>query len=234
METSLLKEMLINLDSWLWENNLVVSTINIQTTANPKKFDRIHSSTIIEDVISYYQFKPTVAVAYFYFDFNDLDKQRTEKLICSLIVQLAAQCLHLPEPLQSAYSRSQNGQKQLPIEELTILLFHMLKSFNSTYILLDALDECTEQEDLLKFIEVLMDGDIGNLHLLATSRKENEIATSIEPLVTCQLGIQSAPVDGDIRVHVLERLSSDPKLKKWPADVQKEIEDVLMRGAKGM
>ena len=110
----------------------------------------------------------------------------------------------------------------------------MVASFKSSYILLDALDECTDREDLLEFIEALMKWNVHDLHVLATSRKENDIAMSLEPLVTCQLCIQSALVDADICVHVRERLSHDPKLKKWPVDVQKEIEAALTKGAKGM
>lgn len=155
-------------------------------------------------------------------------------LIRSLIVQLLAQDPHLLESLQSAYSRSQNGQNKLSIKELTALLRQMMKAFNSTYILLDALDECTDRKDLLEFIEVLRDWNIDNLHILATSRKEKDIARSLEPLITCQLCIQSALVDADIRIHVLDRLSTDPRLKKWPVGIQKEIEDALTKGANGM
>ena len=171
---------------------------------------------------------------YFYFDFNDSEKQLTEKLIRSLILQLSAQCPHIPTSLLLAYSRSQNGQNQLTVDDLKALLRQMLESFSSTYVLLDALDECTDREDLLEFIEVLMGWNANDLHILATSRKENDIAISLESLVTCQLCIQSALVDPDIRVHILDKLSSDVKLKKWPVNVQKEIEHTLMRGAKGM
>lgn len=201
---------------------------------NTKRFDRIRSSTIIQNVISDHQSEPTIAVVYFYFDFSDPDKQRTKSLVCSLITQLSEQCPHLPESLQLAYSQSQNGQIQLTVKELTTLLLQLVKDFNSTYILLDALDECTDREDLLEFIEALTGRNINSLHVLATSRKEHDIAVSLEPLVTCQKCIQSALVDADIQVHILERLSKDPKLNKWPIDVQKEIEGALMRGSKGM
>lgn len=180
------------------------------------------------------QSEPKSAVAYFYFDFNDLHKQRTETLIRSLIVQLMAQCPHLPESLQSAHSRSQDGQKQPTIDEIKTILRQMLENFDATYILLDALDECMDRENLLKFMEALMGWNIDTLHVLATSRKENNIAIALEPLVTCQICIQSTLVDADIRVHILDKLSSIPRLKKWPVDVQKEIEDALMRGANGM
>ena len=175
-----------------------------------------------------------VAVVYFYFDFNDLDKQRTENLIRSFIVQLSAQCLDLPKSLQLAYSQSQNGQNQPTTEDMKRLLRQLLKSFNSTYILLDALDECTDREELLEIINAIMSWNIQGLQVLATSRKENDIATSLEPLVTSQLCMQSALVEADIRVHILERLSNDPKLKKWPVHVQEEIERALTKNAEGM
>lgn len=135
-------------------------------------------------------------------------------LIRSLIVQLTAQCPHLPDSLQSAYSRSQTEQKQPVIEDISIVLCQILKGFRSTYILLDALDECADREDLLEFIETLIGWKVKNLHILTTSRRENDIATCLESMVTCELCIQSALVDADIRVHILKRLSIDPKLKK--------------------
>lgn len=197
-------------------------------------FDWVCSSTIIQDIISQYQSEPTIAIAYFYFDFNDMDKQRTEKLIRSLILQFAVQCPKLPESLESAYTRSLSESKQPTTEELTFLLGQVVKYFDSIYILLDALDECTDREDLFEFIVALIDGNNSDLHLLVTSRKENDIAMSLEPLVKFQQAIQGAHVDADIRVHILEMITNDPKLKKWPANVQKEIENALMRGANGM
>lgn len=198
------------------------------------KVDVVHSPIIIQDLISHYQFEPAIAVVYFYFDFNDPGKRQTEMLIRSLIIQLAAQCSQLPESLRSACSRSQSEHVRPNVEELTTLLHQMLKGFNSTYILLDALDECTVREHLLEFIEVLMGWKISNLHVLATSRKEYDITKSIEPLITGQRCIQGTLVDADIRAYILERLANDARLEKWPVDAQKEIEDALIRGADGM
>lgn len=150
-----------------------------------------------------------------------------------MTLQLSAQCLHAAEILQSTYSQSQNGQIQPAIEDLRLLLLQMLKIFDGTYILLNALDKCADQEDLLEFIKALMSWNIHDLHVLATSR-ENDIATSFELLISSQLCIQIALADANICGHILERLSNNVKLKKWPANVHKEIEHALMRGALGM
>lgn len=137
----------------MWKNGLVVIVANIHRSY--KQVLTINSSTIIQDLISHYQSEPTIAVAYFYLDFNEIEKQQTEMAVRSLIVQLAAQCPCLPESLRSAHSRSQSQQKHSTIEEMTAMLYSMLKLFDSTYVLLDALDECKDREDLLKFIEVI-------------------------------------------------------------------------------
>ena len=67
-----------------------------------------------------------------------------------------------------------------------------------------------------------------------TSRREKDIEDSLTPLSTSQIPIQNELVDADIRVHVVERLAKDPRLKVWPIAVQKEIENTLTGGAKGM
>ena len=196
-------------------------------------FNGDYSSTAIQDIEQYASSNPKIATAYFYFDFKDSEKQYAEKLIRSLVIQLSACCPRMPSSLLLAYSQSQDGRRQPTIETFINVLYETLECFESVYILLDALDECKEREDL-RFIRQLTDRKTNSLHLLATSRKENDIETTLQPLVTCQLCIQSKLVDADIRIHVIERLSNDPKLKKWPTNVKSEIEDILSEGAKGM
>ena len=96
------------------------------------------------------------------------------------------------------------------------ILQHIIKSFDNVYILLDALDECDEREDLCDCIAEIIGWKIGTLHLLATSRREKDIEDCLLPLLTCQLCIHSELVADDIRTHVLERLSHDIKLKARP------------------
>ena len=110
----------------------------------------------------------------------------------------------------------------------------MLQGFQHSHVILDALDECRQREDLLLLIEEVMSWKLGNLHLLATSRKEEDISDYLDPLVTDQICIQSALVEADIRVHIQERLQNDRNLKKWPANVKDEIESTLISGANGM
>jgi hypothetical protein len=173
-------------------------------------------------------------MAYFYFDFNDTAKQQYRNLVCSLITQFSTQCKATPEALETLYSQSQNGQWQSTIKNLMVALQHILDCFQHVYIILDALDECVERAELLRMIAEIMDWRLDTCHILATSRREREIEDCLQALVSCQINIQSELVAGDIQVHIYDRLQNNPKLKKWPAEIQKEIEITLMKGAHGM
>ena len=192
------------------------------------------SSTIVQDVMLHCQSDQTVAIMYFYFDFSDTEKQRYENFIRSLVVQLSKQSMNTPEVLSTIYSRCQEGQQQPTTDDLVLTLQHMLRDFHEIFIILDALDECTEREELLGLVEKIVDWKLEKLHVLATSRRENDIEETLTPLITGQICIQSALVNADICVHIRERLQNDRKLRKLPKDVRIEIEKTLIDGANGM
>ncbi|KAG9230959.1 hypothetical protein BJ875DRAFT_339163, partial [Amylocarpus encephaloides] len=48
----------------------------------------ILSSTVTEDILNTYANDPGIVVAYFYFDFTDKEKQKSELMVRSLISQL--------------------------------------------------------------------------------------------------------------------------------------------------
>src|SRR6266498_4426590 len=137
---------------------------------NPGTF----SSTIIEDVIESSRSFPTCAVAYFYFDFADKEKQQVSNLLCSLIAQLLAQTTPTAEVLETLYLRSQHGQQLPDTDGLSKSLKEIIKMPHQTYMIIDALDECTDRGELLKLIEEIVSWKSGNLHLLATSRRERD------------------------------------------------------------
>ena len=196
----------------------------------------ILSSTILQNILNQYYMKPNSAVLFFYFDFNDAKKQRHEKMLRSLIYQLSKCCTNLV--LQDLYSLCSNGDRQPTGEMLLSTLRQMMASLEDIYIVLDALDECVERDDLLRDLEQIVSWEDANLHVLATSRREQDIVESLTLLSDSRnrIGIQSTLVNADIRTYVHDRLQVDRKLKRWQKDpkVQLEIEETLTKKADGM
>src|SRR5271170_4186115 len=155
-------------------------------------------------------------VGYFYFDFNDVDKQLSSKLLRSLLLQVS---LHAPgglNALRQLYEDCQNGQSQPQDDTLQPLLDQVIAGTKQSYIVIDALDECRDHDELLGLIDDLVNKHNDVLHLLTTSRCERDIEELLALVVTYRINIQNAVVDHDIRLYVQDRLHNDSKLKKWP------------------
>jgi len=198
----------------------------------------ILSSTIIEDVLYYCSHDPVMAVVYFFFDFNDIEKQKYEGMIRSLITQLSLRCVSTPRVLAALFSSCMNGEQQPTSDTLLTTLQQMAQEFNEIFVILDALDECKERRELLEEIDKIAGWRMGKLHILVTSRREKDIEESLDILANDQrkVCIQSALVNDDIRAYVQKRLQSDQNLKRWrnKPDVQEEIKMQLMGKADGM
>lgn len=180
----------------------------------------------------------TQSVLYYYFAFNDEDKTVPDKMICSLITQLLLQNKGSYVALELAFPHHSMLKQRPSTDELSDAFLSMLQGVGETFIVLDALDECTSRDGLLAFICNIASRKLGKVHLLFTSRRERDIEDAFEGLLRVEdkICIQSTLVKDDIRSYIRRRLNTDPKLKRWQkaVDVRKEIEESLASKADGM
>ena len=196
----------------------------------------IFSSTIIEAVKNECGLDSSLAFAYFYFDFKDPAKQNHRNLICSLIIQLSWRFAIVPSALQGLYSQNHNGRQQPTPQALLTVLKELCRPFKHTYIVLDALDESKgpERNDVLSFIETLAGWGFDNVHLLATSQREQEIERRLESLNCSYLDLGMALIGQDIQIYVCAMLAGDESFRHWKDKEKQLIEETLMKGANGM
>lgn len=173
-------------------------------------------------------------VLYFFFDFTDIDKQSTDKLVRSLISQLCSKCEDFRKELDRLYSSCGNGLQQPPYESLVGTFLQMV-NFGKIRIVLDALDECKARTDLLSLLEDLT---TAGCSLIATSRKEEDIESELKRWLhqDNMISVQQDAVNDDIRMYVRTRLRNDRGFERWRSrpHVQDEIEGELMEKADGM
>jgi NACHT domain len=198
----------------------------------------ILSSTIIDDILCYCRNNPTAAVAYFYFDFKDNEKQQHQKMIRSLSKQLSLQSAMMPPVLITLFSSCEDGEQQPTASKLLPVLQRMIQEPSEFFIILDALDDCLERQELLADIDKIAGWGIEKLHIISTSRKEKDIEKTLGPLVgdRGKIWVQSALVNDDISAYIQERLQTDRSLRRWqkrPETLQ-EIKARLIGKADGM
>jgi hypothetical protein len=198
----------------------------------------ILSSTIIEHLLQHCHSDTSMVTAYFYFDFNDAQKQDPELMLRSLLSQLLQRSAAVPKGVDAFFSACNNETRQPSLHALLEVLPQVMQQFTHVYIVLDALDECTQRPELIDMLETVAGWQLGNMHVLMTSRKERDIESSLESYVKEEdtLCLQREVVDKDIQRYVQQRLSDDKTLAKWNKDaaIRQEIEAALMHGAQGM
>ena len=93
------------------------------------------------------------AFAYFFFDGRDGQKesQTVGGLIRSLIRQFSAAYGGVPTMLTKLYHSCHDGGSQPSVESLHATLLLILEAFDDVFVILDALDECAERKELLKW-----------------------------------------------------------------------------------
>lgn len=193
------------------------------------------SSTLVENLL---REEPNITIAYFYFDFNETAKQYHEKMLRSLVSQLSFKHQSIPKPLNSLFESCQNGAKPPQAKDLETLLKTLIESSEKTFIVLDALDECEDRQELLKFIGMTLAWGSEKLNVIMTSRRLKDIDDFFEDELKEEnrLSIQNKQVDEDIRSYVHGKLQSGRRFKRWQRfpEVQKEIETKLMDKSDGM
>lgn len=195
------------------------------------------SSTIIEDL----QKNAACLPLYFYFDFNDTSKQSLENAVRSLVTQLYGKRKDVQRQVDSLYSSCENGRRQPSIDSLCKAFQDMIQQAGEVWVILDALDECPKRkehstEGLLHWIESIQSSQEMNVHLLVTSRREEDIKSAIETWSRTEniIAIQSDLVKEDIRAYVRKEIRQNLRTWKDRPGIQKEIEDTLTGKADGM
>lgn len=198
------------------------------------------SSTIIENINEFCIINPGHAVAYYYFSFNDSEKQSAVNFISSMVAQLCSQVADLPEELKGLYSRCNDGKRKATMPDLkaSLKLFAMMKKLRNIFMVIDALDECPkdgDREEILGLIAEMKTWSPSNLHLLITSRQETDIGEKLVTLLTTPaISIQGSQVASDIELYVNDQIATVTKWKKLKEGLRVEIKEALVKGANGM
>ncbi|KAL1881602.1 hypothetical protein Plec18167_003199 [Paecilomyces lecythidis] len=157
-------------------------------------------------------------------------------MLRSLVRQLFEQSGYESEPLKRLHLAI--NKKQPTARQLLSTMKDMAAEFDETFFILDALDECEERHDLLEDLEQMHQWKTANIHIFATSREEEDIKYSLEPLCISNgsIAVSAELVRGDIGALIRDRLQKSRGLGRWrnqPA-VREEIETALIERADGM
>ena len=186
------------------------------------------------------------SMAYFYFDFRDVDKQHWRDLITSLLSQLSSHSGPRCDILSRLYSKHEDGAQQPSDDTLTRCLKEMLTLPDQLpiYLIIDALDECSNTSGIpsnryrvLQLIKELIDLHIPDLHICITSRPEVDIREVVEALTSCRVSLhdqsgQKKDIEDYVRSVVYS--DSEPIMRRWRKEDKELVIESPSERADGM
>ena len=183
-------------------------------------------------------------MAYFYFDFRDVDKQGLSSLLPSLLIQLSARSDPCCDILSRLYSSHDRGVRKPNDRAMVECLKQMLtlEAQGPTYIIMDALDECpitttipSPREEVLEFVDELVDLHLPNVHICVTSRPEHDIQAVLKDLTPRAVSLHDeSGQQEDIVNYVTSFVRSDRKVRRWREEDKELLIKTLSEMADGM
>jgi hypothetical protein len=185
-------------------------------------------------------------MAYFYFDFKDVNKQGCRDLLLSLVSQLSTRSRPCCDVLHSVYKMHENGTRQPSDDTLKECLKEMLRvtGQGSIFIVLDALDECPDfsgipspRDEVLQLVKELIDLHLQELHICATSRPEVDIRAILGPLAFRSVSLHDeSGQKTDIDDYIRSVVNSSPSaaMRRWRVEDRNLVIETLTERADGM
>ncbi|KAK1252130.1 hypothetical protein MKX08_003317 [Trichoderma sp. CBMAI-0020] len=182
---------------------------------------------------------PSTALAYFYFSFSDLQKQKVDGMLTSLVKQICSQLYKEFLFVQRFREHKRRGERP-DTQTLEEMLLTSTSGFSNVYVVIDALDECPllndQRENLLKSLGRILGNAPNNLHVFLTSRKEQDIDKKLRSFLLppsrleIDLLVISATLKRDIGHYIDQRLATD-YFSSWPQIIKEEVKQSLMEKA---
>ncbi|EPS45382.1 hypothetical protein H072_573 [Dactylellina haptotyla CBS 200.50] len=190
------------------------------------------SSAIIRDLQHDPSYQP---VLYFYFSFQEADKQAAHNMIRSLITQLSCRQPETLSSLINLYSSCESGCHQPTYKQLCDTFFQMTEQVKEIWLVLDAINECTKgKRELLLWIKKLLSIQ-RHIRLILTGQPGTDIMLELTEFIPENnvVSLHNSFVIGDISNFIEASIQTDEGFRRWRGNrkVQKEISDALSKKA---
>ncbi|TKA82133.1 hypothetical protein B0A49_00190 [Cryomyces minteri] len=187
----------------------------------------IMASIVIDHLLSTFP-DTDVAVAYFYCAYKE--QHEGKDLVAALLRQLVQQLPALPEAVNDLYMRHHQRRTLPTRHELSEVLRSVASGFSQVFLVIDALDECREENDTrAEFLH-----SIKEVKLFANTLVTSRPIPAIERVFEKEPKQEIRASDGDVRAYVEAKIETELNHVSAKPSLQTEIVDKVVAKAKGI
>jgi hypothetical protein len=123
----------------------------------------------------------------------------------------------------------------LPSRDVVQQIFSSaLQHLPETFIIIDALDECSEISQVAAWLKRLLTAGGERLHVLITSRDKADITDHLSRIPQQQVIYLDDFTNADIKLYIDSSMKESRQLVQWSKEIQTSIRESLLVGAGGM
>ena len=189
-------------------------------------------SSVVIDHLQRTRKHGTVGIAYVYCIYNDPD-QTVDCFLGSLLQQLAQQLPATLDTVKREYKKHVRSRTTLPTSEILRLLQSQTTVYDRVYIVVDALDECPENDQtrkkLLDSLRVLGP----KVHLLVTSRDIASTGRDFRNDVRMDIRANDKDVRSFIKAYIAQHYQL-LELLEYDESLRNDVVELVLEKAKGM
>ncbi|WXC58479.1 hypothetical protein SNK03_004378 [Fusarium graminearum] len=193
----------------------------------------ILTSVVINDIGQKRYEDSCIGIAYIYLNYREQDDQEIEKILESLVKQLAEQHASFPDVIEDLYTVHSVDKTRPSITELLETLQLIVEAYDRVYILFDALDECRtsggRRSKLLKLVVDLKENY--DVNLFMTSRYMSDIEEEFKGNI---MKMEIRASEEDVGSYLDSRLPTISELVRKNKDLRDEIRIKMIDAVDGM
>ncbi|KAI9768507.1 MAG: hypothetical protein M1839_004029 [Geoglossum umbratile] len=173
-----------------------------------------------------------IGVAYLYCNYKAQADQNTTNLLAAILKQLVQAQPSMVEPVARLYNYHTSRRTRPSLEEIFSALQSVLASYSTVYLVVDALDECSDKEgtrsELLNKLYALQSKT--DLHLMVTSRFIPEITNEFKSALTLEVRASEA----DVKQFIKGQMYRLPNCVQRDDALQVVVQEKLVKAVDGM
>ncbi|KFY37326.1 hypothetical protein V494_04800 [Pseudogymnoascus sp. VKM F-4513 (FW-928)] len=220
------------LDSDEFQNWLNQSKQTLFCPGMPGAGKTMIASIVIDHLYDKYGTDSSIGIAYLYCNFRRQDEQKPVDLLSSLLKRLVQGRPTLPESIKILYEEHDRKNTRPSFQEISKAIQSVIDSSSTTFIVIDALDECRVSDGgQTEFLsEILSIQANTKANIFATSRfipdivEEFHGATSLEIIAS----------EGDVRRYLDGQIQRLPSFVRRNPGLQEQIKTEIVVAVAGM
>ena len=171
------------------------------------------------------------SVAYLYCNYKERNNQTATNLVACVLKQLLQTRPTIADDAITLYSKHMSKKTRPSLDEINCLLQSEVRRFSRVFVVIDALDECTECEAtiLLRELRKLL----SHIHLLVISRHVKYIESELDQEACLEIFAHDEDIERYTKVRIQEQSKLIRHVKAEPS-LRNDILQSVVKKAHGM